>query len=414
MTVVIQQGKIKNSDWISKLNLKTSTWRTASTIVYALVFLALGISVAWIGPALPNLSEHIQTGLAAISIIFTARYLGVMTGIIFGGRVYDRQRGHPIITIMMFMLAALTVLVSISSSLWQLGMLFALLGFAGGTIDVGGNTLLAWLHRNNVGPYMNGLHVFFGLGAIIAPVLFVRLFLHGGSLLLPLLVFAVILLLPGVGLIFLRSPEPEPSREITTSRNGMRHLILLVGAFLFMYVGAEVSINGWIFTYSLKMNMASEVSAAYLTSVFWIFITIGRLAIIPFYSYVRSRTILITNLIGGMAFVCLILFAPKNTAALWIGIAGAGFFMGPVFPTTLSLLEERIGTTGRRTSLFLVGASIGAMVFPWMVGQLFGLAGPIALVSVVFVALLAAFGLLGLVIHALNQVDSITRQSYEY
>lgn len=261
---------------------------------------------------------------------------------------------------------------------------------------------------------MNGLHVFFGLGAIIAPVLFVRLFRHGGSLLLPLLVFAVILLLPGVGLIFLRSPEPEPSREITTSRNGMRHLILLVGAFLFMYVGAEVSINGWIFTYSLKMNMASEVSAAYLTSVFWIFITIGRLAIIPFYSYVRSRTILITNLIGGMAFVCLILFAPKNTAALWIGIAGAGFFMGPVFPTTLSLLEERIGTTGRRTSLFLVGASIGAMVFPWMVGQLFGLAGPIALVSVVFVALLAAFGLLGLVIHALNQVDSITRQSYEY
>jgi fucose permease len=75
-------------------------------------------------------------------------------------------------------------------------------------------------------------------------------------------------------------------------------LIVLVAAFFFMYVGAEISINGWLFTYSRQMDLTTEISGAYLTSVFWIFITLGRLVAIPLYSYVRSTTILVVDLVG--------------------------------------------------------------------------------------------------------------------
>jgi fucose permease len=77
--------------------------------------------------------------------------------------------------------------------------------------------------------------------------------------------------------------------------------------------------------------------------------------------------------------------------------------MGSVFPTTLTLVEERIGTTGLRTSWFLVGASIGAMLFPWIIGQLFSFFGPKGLMVVVLGALLAAFGLMLVIIRLLNR-----------
>jgi FHS family Na+ dependent glucose MFS transporter 1 len=102
------------------LEFKTSNWRIASTVSYFAIFLVIGISASWIGPALPNLTEHVHTGLGAISIIFSARYMGSMIGIIFGGRVYDRIRGHPIMTVILLLLAFLTALMPLSNVLWQL------------------------------------------------------------------------------------------------------------------------------------------------------------------------------------------------------------------------------------------------------------------------------------------------------
>jgi FHS family Na+ dependent glucose MFS transporter 1 len=102
------------------LEFKTSNWRIASTVSYFAIFLVLGISASWIGPALPSLAEQVHTGLGAISIIFSARAMGAMTGIIFGGRVFDRIRGHLIMTVIFLLLAFLTALMPLSNVLWQL------------------------------------------------------------------------------------------------------------------------------------------------------------------------------------------------------------------------------------------------------------------------------------------------------
>ena len=45
------------------------------------------------------------------------------------------------------------------------------MGVAEGALDVGGNTLLIWVHRHKVGPFMNGLHFFFGAGAFLSPII---------------------------------------------------------------------------------------------------------------------------------------------------------------------------------------------------------------------------------------------------
>ena len=42
-------------------------------------------------------------------------------------------------------------------------------GLPAGMISTGGNTLLMWTHGRKAGPYINGLHFSFGLGAFLAP-----------------------------------------------------------------------------------------------------------------------------------------------------------------------------------------------------------------------------------------------------
>jgi fucose permease len=42
-------------------------------------------------------------------------------------------------------------------------------------------------------------------------------------------------------------------------------------------VGAETSYGGWIFTYAVRVYNFEEADAAYLSSVFWASITVGRL-----------------------------------------------------------------------------------------------------------------------------------------
>jgi fucose permease len=50
--------------------------------------------------------------------------------------------------------------------------------------------------------------------------------------------------------------------------------------------------------------------------------------------------------------------------------------MAAIFPTTLTYVEQRIPLSGQITSFFFVGASLGGMTLPWLIGQLIEPAGP--------------------------------------
>jgi FHS family Na+ dependent glucose MFS transporter 1 len=56
-------------------------------------------------------------------------------------------------------------------ALWLLVIVVALNGLSTSSVDVGGNILLIRVHGEKVSPFMNGLHFFFGLGALISPLI---------------------------------------------------------------------------------------------------------------------------------------------------------------------------------------------------------------------------------------------------
>lgn len=379
--------------------------KVSKTIAYYAAFVALGLVVASLGPTLPGLAEHTRTRLSEISFLFTARSLGYLLGSLLGGRLYDRVPGHWVMVTALTMMAVMLTLAPLMSLLWLLTIVLLILGMAEGGLDVGGNTLLVWVHRHRVGPFMNGLHFFFGIGAFVSPIIVAQTVLMSGDIIWAYWVLAL-LMLP-VAAWLLRLPSPPAQTVVPDDPVGrVDHLLVtLIALFFFLYVGAEVSFGGWIFTFAVTLNLANETIAAYLTSAFWGALTLGRLLAIPIAARLRPRVILLGDLAGCLVSLSIILLWPNSLAALWLGTLGVGLSMASVFPTTLSLAERRMTVTGRVTGWFFVGASAGAMFLPWLIGQLFETIGPRVMMLAMMVNLMAAAAVfVGLVVYSTRRV----------
>jgi FHS family Na+ dependent glucose MFS transporter 1 len=380
----------------------TRATQLAQTAVYYGACIALGLASASLGPTLGGLAQHTHTRLSEISFLFMARSLGYLVGSFVGGRVYDRWPGHIVMVGIFVVMAAMLALAPMMPLLWLLTAVLLVLGMGEGALDVGGNTLLMWVHRSEVGPFMNGLHFAWGLGAFLSPIIVAQAVLISGDITWAYWALAVLMLPVIIGLLRLPSPVAQASRHVTSESKQVNHvpLVVLMAVFLFLYVGAEGSLGGWLYTYTVALGLSSEAAAAYLTSAFWGSLTVGRLLAIPIAARLRPRDVLLIDLVGCLVSMSLIVLWPNSLVAVWVGAIGTGLAMASIFPTTLSLAESRMHITGQITSWFFVGSSLGGMTVPWIIGQLFEPVGPyatmltiasaVALMAGMFVAMMLA------------------------
>ncbi|MGQ0600175.1 MAG: MFS transporter [Anaerolineales bacterium] len=366
----------------------TRTQPTTYLLGYYAALVSIGLLVASLGPTLQGLAAQTGSTLAGISVLFVARSLGYIASTSVIGRVYDRVPGHPLIAGAVFGIAICLALTPLTPWLALLVVIMAALGAMEAMVDVGGNTLLVWTIREGVGPYMNGLHFAFGVGAFLSPLVVAQALLLDGGITWGYWILAA-LVLPAA-LLILRVPSPTaPVKSAQAASSGQSNLtlVLLIAAFFFLYVGAEVGFGGWAATYATRTGLADAASAAYLTSAFWGALTAGRLLAIPLAARFRPRTLIAANVIGCLLSVGLALLWQGSAMALWIAALGLGLSMASTFPTMLTLAERRLHLTGALTSTFFFGAGLGGMFVPWLIGQFFERLGPLIVLVLVFTAL---------------------------
>jgi MFS transporter, FHS family, Na+ dependent glucose transporter 1 len=355
----------------------------AATSAYYLSFIIFGLLIAVEGPSLPVLADHTASRLDQISLIFVFGSLGYMIGSFFGGRAYDRLPGHRFMAFAMLVMGATAALVPVISSLWLLLTVMFVLGLAKGALDVGCNILLQWFYREKSGPFLNGLHFFFGVGSFLAPLLLAQIITATDEIHWTFWVIALLSLPVAAWLWTL--PDP-PHQAQAGERSGLS--IPLVPVFLivlclFLYVGAEVGFGSWIYTYAITLGLGTTVSAAYLTSAFWGLFTVGRLLGVWVSTRLPSHTILILDLCGCLVSLGLIMLGRDSVTLLWAGSIGLGLFMASIFPATLTFAGERMPVNGAITGWFLVGAGIGGMFLPWLIGQAFVAVGPYSMLTII-------------------------------
>ena len=377
-------------------------WRRTKlqqTIAYFAAFVALGLTTGSLGPTLPSLADQTKVGLSAISYVFTARSLGYVIGSVRAGKLLDGRPGNPLMAALLLLMSLMMAVVPLVPVLSLLLLAMFLLGVAEAGVDVGANTMLGWVHRMKVAPFMNALHSFFGVGALIAPLVVAG----AVSFNLPAThsYFALAVLLLPVSLFILRLPSPAAAPQTThreTSTGKTRH-VFLIALFLFLYVGAEVGFVGWIFTYSIELRLSDVSTAAYLTSLFWGSLTLGRVLAIPVAARFEPQRILVLSMTGCILSLAIVLLRPGSFSGVLISTIALGLSMASIFPTTLSFAGKRMRLSGRVTGWFVFGASAGSMLVPLAIGQAFQAVGPKIVIIVTIATLLAAFAVLTAILH---------------
>jgi MFS transporter, FHS family, Na+ dependent glucose transporter 1 len=373
----------------------TSTIKSANlhpwiaTIAYYLSFIVLGASTAATGPSLPALAENTSSGLDRISLIFVFGSLGYLIGSYFGGRAYDRVPGHRLLAISLLAIALASILIPLAPVLWMLLVAMFLSGLAGGIVDVGCNTLLLWTHGKRAGPFMNGLHFFFGVGSFIAPLLLARVLIQTGDIHWLFWSVAIACLPLAIWCWFLSEPSTHTQAQERKNAPFPVLPVLLMVILFVLYVGLELGFANWIYTYAVTLNLGTSVTAAYLTSGFWGSFTFGRLLGVWVSTRARSQAILLADLIGCVISTLIIMLWKESSLALWVGSIGLGLSMASIFPTFLMLAGERMEVTGAMTGWFLVGSGAGSMLLPWLIGQIFVLTGPQAMTTVLLIDIAA-------------------------
>jgi FHS family Na+ dependent glucose MFS transporter 1 len=268
-------------------------------------------------------------------------------------------------------MAIMLFLIPLLSWLWIVVGVFLVLGVGEGYLDVGCNILVVWAHQHNVGSYLNGLHFFFGLGALLMPIIVALTLMINGDVFYSYWILGFLVLPIAVWLLFLPSPVTTQESEERSREKANIIIVFMISIFFFLYVGAEVSYGGWIFTYATSLELGAGVTAAYLTSAFWGALTFGRLLMIPIAARNRPLVILTIALAGCVVSLISMLLNPNSVFILWLGTIGLGLSMAPIFPTMIALAERRMALTGQITRWFFVGTGLGGMFLPWLIGQLF-------------------------------------------
>jgi FHS family Na+ dependent glucose MFS transporter 1 len=349
----------------------------------------MGATTAANGPSLPELAKNTSSGLERISLIFVFSSLGYLVGSYFGGRAYDRLPGHKVLFGVLITMGVACLFIPIANTLPVLLLFMFLNGLATGVLDVGCNALLLWTHGEKAGPFINGLHFFFGVGSFGAPLLLAKILLSTNSIQWLYWSFTITCLPVAILLWFM--PEPQSHSNSEERRNApvlFIPVLLCLLLFLF-YVGLELGFGNWVYTYALTLGLGTTITAAYLTSAFWGSFTIGRLMGVWISTRARSQNILIMDLVGCALSTIIIMLWKDSNLALWIGTIGLGLSMASIFPTIFILAGERMQITGTITGWFLVGSGAGSMLLSWLIGQIFARTGPRTMTTVLMIDIAA-------------------------
>jgi fucose permease len=344
-------------------------------------FVLVGISAGASGVLLPSQMAGYGVNRATIGITFFAVSAGYVLAGLTNGTLLSRFGIRIALTAggSAYILAGLYLASRPPFPAFVLAQI--VIGCGLGVLESALNVYLAALPGATA--LLNRLHAFFGVGALIGPPMaaWILRFAAWTTVWLVLAV-ACVPLLAAFLLAYPRrqptAPVPEASGISPPGEGGMlgaalRDRGVQVGSvMLAVYVGLEISVGNWGFSYLVQARALPGTLAGYTISGYWLGLTLGRFLISPIATRagVTPAGMIYACLGGITATIALAWLLPTAPACVALGLLG--FFLGPVFPTTMAvaprLAQERLVPTaiGVMNAVSLIGGS----VLPWLAGTL--------------------------------------------
>ena len=347
--------------------------------------LLVGINAGWLGPFLPEIARLTHIAIDRAGLIVSATAAGYLLALLAAGEMSQHLTARVTLAVAMVLLGAGLFGLALAPGLAMLLGSAAVIGLGAGAIDVSTNALVAELNRERLASALNYLHVMFGVGALMGPLIV------GFALAerVPYsIAFAAGAVAAGiVAALLWATPIAEAQMEAVSGVGFLAMLshaqIWILSAILLLYVGAESGIGAWLFLFLRTAGRLGDSPASWAVSLYWLGLILGRVIGGRLAHALGPREFSIVAAALAAAAIIGLLAAPATHwfAALMAILIGAGF--GPVFPNMIAIGAELFpAEVGRMTSVVAAGSAIGGMIVPWTMGRALVAASPAAAMEV--------------------------------
>lgn len=345
--------------------------RRLTALAYACL-LMVGIHGGWTGPFLGEISRTLRVPIDDAGLLVSAASAGYFISLPVVGSLSHRISAQSLLILAMVLMGSGMFGLAASPDLPALLGAGVIIGIGNGSIDVGTNALIADLNRERLAAALNYLHVLFGVGAFIGPLI-------AGYALARAVpywwIFACGAFACAAIAIGLASAPAVEVRVPATSGDGFlamlaRPLIWVLGGVLFLYVGAEMGIGAWLFIYLRREANVGAAIASWGVSFYWFGLVAGRLAGGRLAHRIGPRELTILASLLSAAALAGLIAAPmwRGLAALTVFLIGFGY--GPIFPNMVAIGAARFPSqVGRMSSIVIAGGALGGIFVPWIMGH---------------------------------------------
>jgi fucose permease len=369
----------------------TTTRRTLA--LACVVFLSAGVTLAGVGPALPLLALHSGQDIAVLGGLFTAISLGIILTQFGTSPVSARFGQRFVLAAGMLLMGSGSIGVTFGRSLATLLAGALLLGIGFGGVLAAGNLLVGQLFPTRSAAALNGVNLFFGVGAMLGPAIAGLAGLRLGTPQTALWVGAGLLLaLVPLVLIYAARPPTQAAKPQAKEQPQQRNTGWMLGMLLLIYIGTEVGFSGWLTVYLITSSLA-PATAALVVSGFWLALTLGRTLGAMLGLRLTPALLLTISLLGMLIGAILLVLGVGDRATSIAGVLCLGLSCGPVFPTVLAIVATTARNSAATTSLVLAIGNSGGLIVPVLLGVLLAYYGPSAAAGLVLVAALTMLAL---------------------
>jgi fucose permease len=329
------------------------------------------ILIGWSGLLVPSLIRSIEHDFqqtdAGLGLFYFISALVYASGSLGGGLATERLGRRAVLTLATMLHGVGLVALAIAPS-WPLFLLAAVPSNLGaGAIDGGVNGLFLDVYRTGRGRALNLLHLFFALGALIAPLVVGRLVEAGVAWQVVVVAAALPQFAMALGFAISDVPSGRHQRGDPRTRLGLQLPLILLAVAVCFYVAAEVGVSAWLVRF---LESAPLTVATTALSLFWAGLTLGRLVSARFGDvFDHRRFAIVATAVASVGLVLAVVVPSLPASIVLFGVVGFAF--GPIYPMIMAVAGDLFPNRSAAVSGFLGASAIsGAILYPPVMGFL--------------------------------------------
>ena len=341
-------------------------------IIY-LAFISLGLPDSLLGAAWPTIYAEMGIPISYMGILSMIISSGTILSSLLTDRAVARLGTHAVTTVSILLTAAALFGFSLSGEFYQLCLLGIPYGLGAGAIDASLNNYVALNYSSR---HMSWLHCFWGVGTIVSPYVMSYALTYSSwndgyrtiSFIQLGIMLAVLLSFP-----LWRTKTKGSEEEIRVEPVGIGAAVKIKGVLPILtgfmaYCGAEATSMLWASSYFEGVFDMSKEDAAALGSLFFIGMTVGRLAS----GFIAERLgdsgmIRIGAAVAGVGIILSAL--PVREIAV-VGFIVIGLGCAPIYPCIIHSTPIRFGKERSQSiiGIQMAAAYLGSTLMPPLFG----------------------------------------------